>query len=318
MSSRAHWAEHAVPVAAPAGVVYGLLADAVRWPVLLPSYVHVERVDWDVSGELLHVWDLPEGRVRRRRVRRVLYPEDRTVESQETDPALPGVLTRGTWSVAFVDDGRCVLTLRRQRPTPVGREPQFVAVQEAFEAQVRADLAQIRTVAETWERLDELLLAFEESVRVSGAAELVYDFLYRIEDWADLISHVERTAVTEDLPGVQVADVDSCWIDGGTVTSRAVRLCFPAAGRIVHKEVVLPELLAGHTVEWSLVPDQSGLRVLCAHSVMLREAAVGPVLGPGVTTADARHEVRAWLGRASAHALAQARWRAESALRHVG
>ncbi|MFE9454470.1 SRPBCC family protein [Streptomyces sp. NPDC006739] len=318
-SKRAHTAELTVPVAAPAGVVYGLLADAVHWPVLLPSYVHVERMDHDGSQELLRVWDLADGRVRPLLVRRWLRPQSRTVESVRTDPKVPGAATRGSWSVTPADGGGSLLTLRRERPAQAGPEPELATAQQAVEAEVRTRLTEVKAAAERWELLDELLLAFEDSVRVSGPAELVYDFLYRVRDWADLLPHVERTDVTEESPGVQVADLETCgWDGGGTITSRAVRLCFPSAGRIVHKDVVPPELLLGHTGEWSLVPDETGVTVVCSHAVMLRQEAVEPLLGAGATLADARHEVRAGLGQASSEALALAKWYAESALRQVG
>lgn len=58
MSSRVHACEHTVEVAAPAGVVYGMLADAARWPVFLPSVVHVERLDFDGVQERLRMWEL--------------------------------------------------------------------------------------------------------------------------------------------------------------------------------------------------------------------------------------------------------------------
>ncbi|MFE2611978.1 hypothetical protein ACFXDI_53990, partial [Streptomyces mirabilis] len=60
MSSRVHACEHTVRVAAPAGVVYGMLADAARWPVFLPSVVHVERLDFDGVQERLRMWELAD------------------------------------------------------------------------------------------------------------------------------------------------------------------------------------------------------------------------------------------------------------------
>ncbi|WP_448701673.1 helix-turn-helix domain-containing protein, partial [Streptomyces avidinii] len=57
-SQRVRTSEHTARIAAPAGVVYGLIADAVRWPLLLPTPVHVERIDFDGVHERLRLWDL--------------------------------------------------------------------------------------------------------------------------------------------------------------------------------------------------------------------------------------------------------------------
>ncbi|MER6075379.1 SRPBCC family protein [Streptomyces sp. NPDC001852] len=311
-SQRVHAAQHTVPVAAPAGVVYGLLVDAPRWPVLLDPCIHVERVDFDGTEENLRLWHLRDGQVCSALARRVLRPRERRIEFERRDALLPAAPTSGTWSVAPDGDDRCLLTLRHERPAGPGETP------GTLETDVRAELAALRRAAERWDRLDELLLSFEDSVYVSGSAELVYDFLYRIEDWADLVPDVEWAQVTEDQPGVQATVLHTVSPEtGATVLSEAVRLCFPAAGRIVHKETVTPDPVAAHCGEWYLEPDETGVRVVSAHHVMLRESAVEAVLGGGALLVDARRYVREWLGRSSTEALSLARWHAESAVRRL-
>ncbi|MFG2091965.1 SRPBCC family protein [Streptomyces sp. NPDC048612] len=183
---------------------------------------------------------------------------------------------------------------------------------------MRLRLDRIREAAEQRDRLDELLLAFEDGTRVDGSPELVYDFLYRVEDWADVVPRVERVRVTEERPGVQITALDTCVARTGlTVTTEAVRLCFPHAGRIVHKATAPPDLIAAHTGEWSLVPDESGLTVVSAHQALLRQEAIGPVLGEGACPADARLYVREWLGRADQEALGLAGWHAQSPVRRL-
>jgi aromatase len=311
-SQRVHAAQHTVTVAAPAGVVYGLLADAPRWPVLLPPYVHVERIDFDGTEESLRLWHLRHGQVCSALARRVLRPRERRIEFELQEALLPGAPTSGVWSVTADGDGRCLLTLRHERPAGPWE------TSGALETDVHSELAALREAAERWDRLDELLLSFEDSVYVSGSPELVYDILYRIEDWVDLVPHVERAEVTEDQPGVQLTVLHTCAPDTGErLVSEAVRLCFPAAGRIVHKETVTPDPVAAHYGEWYLEPDATGVRVVSGHQVMLRESAVETVLGGGALLVDARRYVREWLGRSSTEALTMARWHAESAVRRL-
>ncbi|MET7986405.1 MULTISPECIES: SRPBCC family protein [unclassified Streptomyces] len=312
VSQPQHSARHTVPVAAPAGVVYGLLADAPRWPVLLPWFVHVERVDFDGARDSLMLWYLHEGQVRSARARRRLHPGERRIDFEVTEPLLPGPPTHGSWNVSPEDGGRCLLTLRQERPAGPGPAP------GALGAQVREQLAAVREAAERWERWDELLLSFEDSVHVLGSPEIVYDFLYRIADWADLVPHVERAEVGEDRPGVQRAVLHTSDPGSGdTSVVEVVRLCFPAAGRIVHQQTAGPGLLAAHYGEWSLEPDARGVRVVRTHQVMLRESALEPALGAGAQPVDARRHVREWLGRTGTETLTLARWHAESALRRL-
>ncbi|MET7698888.1 aromatase/cyclase, partial [Streptomyces sp. NPDC005485] len=106
---------HRVEVAAPAGVVYGLLADAGRWPVVLPWYVHVERMDFDGSVERLHLWELRGGRVCTWHARRVLHPHAYAVDFEQYEPARPGAVVSGSWRVEAVGAERSLLTLRQER-----------------------------------------------------------------------------------------------------------------------------------------------------------------------------------------------------------
>lgn len=298
---------HTTSVAAPASVVYGMLADAPRWPVFLPSCVHVERMESDGTGEHLWVWDVVGDLVRSSRVKRVLRPSTRSIDFEEfAADAASWPVAAGTWSVE-PDGERSTLTLRYEERPP-----------GALDAQAGLRLDAVRRAAEQWDTLDELLFSFEDSTRVDGPSELVYDFLYRVEDWADLLPRVDSAQVTEELPGVQIAAVDSYAAHtGATVTAEAVRLCFPAAGRIVYKETVTPDLIAAHTGEWSVEPDASGLTVTSAHHVLLRRDAIEPVLGEGACPADARLYVREWLGRADQEALGLAKWHAESPVRRL-
>lgn len=337
MSSRVHACEHTVRVAAPAGVVYGMLADAARWPVFLPSVVHAERLDFDGVQERLRMWELADeadagadagsgvggaggvlgGRVGSWHTRRVLHPDVRAVVFEQEDAVWPGSVVSGVWSVRPAGGTECVLGLRQERGLPVAAADGAGARREA-EADVYRRLAQVRRAAGWWERLDELLLSFEDRVRIEGPAELVYDFLYRIGEWPGRVAHVERAGVREDVPGIQVVSLDTCAAPGGrTVSTRVVRLCFPHAGRIVYKETLTPGLIAAHSGEWSLLPDASGVTVVAAHQVMLRQEAIGRVLGAGTGLLEARDHVRAWLSRASTETLGLAKWHAESTVRRL-
>ncbi|MFC9297023.1 SRPBCC family protein [Streptomyces sp. NPDC057011] len=318
-SQRVHASEWTAWIAAPAGVVYGLLADAVRWPLLLPSPVHVERMDFDGVRERLRLWDVKGERVRSFHVRRVLHPQSRTVEFEQEDTARPGVPTTGTWTVEARGEAESLVTLRQERTLEGLPAAGTARSRQEWEAEQAGQLAHLKAVAERWERLDELLLSFEDSVHVDGPAELVYDFLHRIEEWPQRVPHVESAHVVEDVPGVQMASVDTCATpDGRTAATRAVRLCFPSAARIVFKELVTPGPIAAHTGEWSLVPDGDGVRVVCARRVMLAEDAARKV--PGAAAAglvEARRYVRTWLGRASTETLRLAKWRAQTGVRRL-
>jgi aromatase len=309
---QAHPGRHTLPVAAPAHVVYGLLADAPNWPLLLAGHLHVERIDLaphDGDGMLEHLrtWHLHAGHVRSTLTRRVLHPAALTIGFEQQDTLLPGTPLRGTWTIQPHGPARCLVTLHHE-PPPAG----------AVRPDPPTELEQVRESAERWQHLDELLLSFTDSIHIQGPAELVYDFLYRIQDWPDLLPHVERADVQEDQPGIQFATLDTCAAPTGlTATTGQVRLCFPHAARIVHQHTAMPHPIAAHSGEWSLEPEAGGVRAVSVHRVLLRAETLPAAPGPHDRLTDARRHVRAELGRASTETLTLAKWHAESAVRRL-
>ncbi|MFI6475190.1 SRPBCC family protein [Streptomyces sp. NPDC050516] len=310
---RAHRTRHSVEVAAPAGAVYALLADAERRPLYCPPVLHVERLDFDGPRERLRSWESAAGDIRSSISARVRHPHERRIEFFQLRHEAPLASMGGEWTVEEAAAGRSVVTVRHEF-TVMGDRPDDVAwVGLVTDDNARAELESLRRIAESGIGLDHLVLSFEESVRVNGPGELVYDFLYRAADWPGLVPHVPRLDLTESSPGVQVLDYDVRLPDGAVRTASSVRLCFPHAGRIVHKQT-MPAVpaAAAHVGEWTVVPDESGVRVLAQHSVLLDENAVRD-LPSGI--GQARLGLREDVGSMARATLELAKRHAESAVR---
>ncbi|MFG2754453.1 aromatase/cyclase [Streptomyces xanthophaeus] len=314
MTEHARRIPYKVRMAAPAGVVYGLIVDAVKWPLYFSLSVHVERLELDGERERLRIWSLVDGRLESWISWRRLDPVERCVEFRQEVPAAP------------LDSMGGALTARAQGPHTTELELQYdfrvtgglpEDVAWADGAAARASLTQLadlKALAERWTRLDELVVSFEDSVRVHGPAELVYDFLYRAGDWPELVPHVTRVDLSEDAPGIQRMTMNTL-TEHGSRTTDSVRICFPHAGRIIHKQTAPSPLLEAHTGEWSVIPDETGVTVVAQHSVVLREEDIATVLGEGAGLAEARAYVREAVGRPGLDLLAQAKRHAESAVR---
>ncbi|TGA99665.1 SRPBCC family protein [Streptomyces sp. MZ04] len=310
-ASRVGSTAHRVRVSAPAGVVYAVLAEGAKLPLYCSHSVHVECLESDGGHERLRMWSLVEGQVKSWSTWRHLDQVERRLEVRRTGPNAP-------------QGSGCVLTIRARGPheTVLGLSysPDHLPDKEwsprVVDLGIRAQLAQLKSFAERWTRLDDLVLSFEDSIRVSGPAELAYDFLYRAGSWSDVVPGVARVALTEESPGVQLMTLDRLTEDGSH-TAAAVRICFPHAGRIVYKHTTPFPLLASHTGEWSVVPDETGTTITSKQVVVLREEDIAAVLGRGADLADARRHVREMLGRDSMTLLNLARQHAESAVRQL-
>jgi aromatase len=325
---RVHRTRHSIEVAAPAGALYALLADGVRRPLYCPSVLHVERLDFDGTRERLRVWEDAGGHIRSSFSTREQYPHERRIAFQELRPEAPVESMGGEWTFEEAAGGGSVVTVRHAFTILGEHGDDADEVARVTSRGARAELESLRRIAESLEGVDDLVLAFEESVWVNGPGELVYDFLYRAADWPGLLPHVRHLQLTEPSAGLQVLDYAVALPDGAERMAGAVRLCFPHAGRIVYKETAPATPVAAHTGEWSVLPDEHGVRVVAQHSVLLDDDAVRALPGSGVyamgpvsrapsRTVLARHCLRESIGRTSLATLALAKRHAESAVRSL-
>ncbi|MEU5979088.1 SRPBCC family protein [Streptomyces sp. NPDC047315] len=303
--------EHSVAVAAPADTVYGLVANAARWPLLLPHVVHVEPLP-GACGERLLLWAADGCDVASWMSRRTYEPRRRRVVFRCTGPSSQGAFG-GSWTVVErAGDGGCVLTLRHEGPCRPG-PPHFVRW-----------LAEFGRLAEDRHAGNDLTFGFAQELRVRGPAELALAFLYGTAELPATAPPPVATDVTEPVPGVRVETVRPD-APGAAPSTRSVRLCFPHAGRFVHKQTAAPLVagtveVAGHTGEWALLPDERGATLRARHRVLLRGTAVRqhpePAVrqGPGPDLVRVRNLLRAGLARRSRALLEEAGVHAESAV----
>ncbi|MFJ8888482.1 SRPBCC family protein [Streptomyces sp. NPDC102402] len=289
---RVHGTVHRTEVEAPAGLVYGLLADAVQWPLYVPDTVYVERLASGGAGERLRRWDTTGGVPRSRTLRRVLDTALRRIAFCGEDPADPGRTPSGSWTVEALGAERARLTLEVDAPAPAGsRSPEAVAAWDGAVAALREETGHLARLAANWARLDELVLCFEDSVRIDAPPQQVYDLL--------------------ESPGSRPYRVRA-------VPPGSVRIRLPGRGLIVHKQLRTPVPLAVHTGVWTVADGGAGTTVLTSrHGVVLRTGPVTGLFGPDATFETARRRVRRNLGRRSAAVMEQVRRYAEEGRRQA-
>ncbi|MFI7323052.1 SRPBCC family protein [Streptomyces venezuelae] len=313
---RIHRLSHTQEVAAPASTLYALIADPERWPLYLPRNIYAQRLDFDGVHERVRVWALAEGQIVSWTAHRTQDPVRRQITFRQDLLMEPATSMAGRWSVQPVAPGRCRVTLEHEFTAAPDRPQDAIWLAQVTTDNTRSTLRSLQFLAERWTRLDELALSFAESIRVNGPAELVYGFLYDVADWPGQLPHVRRAALEEPHLGIQKVALELTAADGGPARNVAgIRICFPHAGRIVHKATVPRPLLAAHCGEWSVLPDERGVTVVAQHHALLREDHIEQVLGAGTTLAEARRRIRADLARDSRQTLQLARHHAESAIR---
>ncbi|NJC69933.1 cyclase [Planosporangium thailandense] len=311
MAADSRFVQHTTRVSASADVLYELIADAPSWPTVLGPTIHVERLESNGVDEVLQLWATANDSVRTWRSRRHLDPEARRISFRQVQSPPPLTSMGGAWILRPVAEDVTEVVLDHDFSV-VDNDPEALEwFTTAVDRNSTEELAAMKRLAENWADRADLTMTFDDSVQIAGDAVRVYDFLCDAGRWPERIPHVSSMELTEPSPGLQVMTMDTSTADGSVHTTRSVRVCFPS-NRIVYKQVQTPTLMAVHTGEWIIAPNDDGVLATSRHTVVIRPETVTTVLGPDATVADARKFVREALGRNSGTTLRYAKNFAEA------
>jgi aromatase len=260
---------HTVIIAAAPRAVYGLIADAARWPYLFSPVMHVERLAAGATEEQLRLWSVGNGATRSWTSRRALDPDNLRIRFRQERPASPVASMAGEWVfVPLPGNATSVVLLHEFRA--IDDDPGNAAlIKQAVDRNSTAELAAVKSIAELGDRLPKLVHSFSDSVTIGAPPGMVYDFLYRAQDWPRRMPNISRLVLDEAVPRVQTVEMDIDNADGSVHTMSLVRVCFPHHS-IVYKQTRPSGLMAAHIGEWRLTPTPGGVRVTAHNTVLTR------------------------------------------------
>jgi aromatase len=303
--------QHTIDIAAPPQAVYGLLADATRWPAVFPPTVHVEREPLPEDRERLRIWALAGTEVRAWTSERHLPSGRLHITFRQTASAPPVALMSGSWDITALPDGGSRVVLGHRFAAVDDDPDQLRWIEETTDRNSTSELASLRGIAERLAAeggaaLDDLLFSFEDSVTIQAPAEQVYDFLYQADLWPERLPHVARVQLDQGRSGEQRLEMDTTSPDGSAHTTVSFRIGL-APHTLAYKQTVLPQAFTAHTGRWTLTPaDGGGTVATSRHTVRLDPVHVLAL--PGVHSLEqGRTVVRAALGGNSLTTLNRAR-----------
>ncbi|MGW4720035.1 aromatase/cyclase [Nocardia sp. NPDC004260] len=276
---------HSRVVQAAPDVVYGLVADVTRWPVIFEPSVLVRHLHRGPDEERFRLWATVGGAVKNWTSRRVLDAEQRRIVFEQERSQAPIASMGGGWSFREIGPGATKVTL----------DHHFAVVDGADAAQVAAsvdrnsvvELAALARVAELGHPVDEVIHTFEDTVTLECSSAEAYDFVYHSERWPEQVPHVGRIELTEDAEGVQLMEMDTVTAGGIPHTTKSIRVCVPGE-RIDYKQLVPPAILFGHSGAWEFAEGPDGAVVTARHTVAINPEAAREILGANTDLADAR------------------------------
>ncbi|MBZ4323929.1 aromatase/cyclase [Streptomyces huiliensis] len=292
-------AEHTMTVRAPVERVYGLVAAAEDWPRVFPPLVHVDCLERTGRRDVIRVWTVADGEPRGCVSRRVLAPDRRCIGFRREMPAPPLAFLGGRWEFEPVSARECRVRLLHEYRAVDDDPRQLARIGRTVVRRARAELEALRRSAELGVRGHELLLSFEDSVRIAGSADDAYAFVREAQLWSERLPSAGGAGTVLTTTTRVCGRTPRGWgrADGtGRDAGRngTVRVCFPPR-RIVYKQTRLPELLSLHTGSWVFTPCGGTVTATSRHTVVVDPAAIGAVLGAGAGVAQAKDAVRSVL-----------------------
>lgn len=301
--------EHEIVVSAPPPAVFSLIVDVDNWPTVFPPTVHVEYLERGDTEERIRIWATANGKARGWTSRRELDHDGLRIRFRQEASAHPVAAMGGEWIVEALAGGRSRVRLRHDFRSVEDTLETIAWIHQAVDRNSETELAALRAAAERGEG-DQRLITFNDTVLVDGDAAGVYKFLYQAKEWEQRLAHVDRVSVDEEIPNLQLLEMDTRAADGSTHTTVSVRVCFPEH-LIVYKQLRTPALMSVHTGQWTIRSAGDGTVATSRHTVAVAPEAVAGVLGEQATVEDAREFVRSALGRNSLMTLNAAKAYAE-------
>jgi aromatase len=282
--------EHTIDIAAPARVVYDLIADVASWPQIFHPTLHIDVLEQGDGHERLRLWATANGEVRNWVSRRELDPSALRIDFRQEVPSSPVNAMGGSWIITAVDAGQTAVRLLHDYRSDDEDSLPWIAA--AVDRNSRSELGALKEAAEL--DLPGLQFSFEDSIVIDGDAGVAYQFLERADLWPERLGHVASLDLAEDSDGVQRMVMETVTPDASVHTTESVRICFPEQ-RIVYKQIVTPPIMSAHTGQWHVHRDAGATIVTSQHTVRLRPDKVSDILGQDIPLSDAAAKVRAAL-----------------------
>jgi aromatase len=306
-----HEVEHQVTVSAPAATIYRLIAEVENWPLIFPPTVYVDYVERAGDSERIRIWATANGAAKNWTSARVLDSAGLRIEFRQEVSTPPVAGMGGTWLIEPISEGESRVRLRHDYRAVDNDQDNLSWIEAAIDGNSRSELAALKDSAEMVAgAADDLMMSFEDTVQIDGAARDIYDFINEAQHWKDRLPHVVRVSLTEDTPGLQILEMDTSTKDGSTHTTKSVRVCFPNS-KIVYKQITLPALMTLHTGAWHFSDHGDGVAATSQHTVVINAANITKILGEDAGVPEAREFIRNALGTNSRATLGHAKEYAE-------
>lgn len=277
--------------------MYRLIAEVENWPRIFPPTIHVDHVERGEKEERIRIWAIANGEPKNWTSQRTLDAAALRIGFRQEISTPPVAAMGGTWVIEPLSAAESRVRLLHDYRAVDDDPKNMEWIDNAVDRNSRSELAALKDNVElAAAQSQELLLSFEDSVRINGSAKDAYDFINEAHLWAERLPHVATVRLDEDTPGLQTLEMDTRAKDGSTHTTKSIRVTFPHH-KVAYKQITLPALMSLHTGYWTFVEreEADGTVVTTAssqHTVVIKPENIVRILGPEAGVPEARDYVQ--------------------------
>ncbi|MFF1560760.1 SRPBCC family protein [Streptomyces sp. NPDC058279] len=284
-------ATHEVKVSAPAREIYRLLADLDNWPWVFGPFVHAEVIGTDGVFERVGMWTTSGESVEHWVALRRLDAGALRIDFRPEEPSSPLASMERSWVVEPLSEGESLVRLLHSYTLVDDSAAARAATTGVIDSIADGETAAVKSAAELLTEAADLRVVVTDTVHVAGTAEAVFEVLYQVRDWPELLPHVTRAEVVQDADGLQLVEIDTVESSGAVLKMKTARAGI--GGRaIVYKQLVLPPIGRSHHVRWDITPTAQGVTVTSRQTVIVKRSGIEVLLGSGKGLDEATAFVR--------------------------
>jgi ribosome-associated toxin RatA of RatAB toxin-antitoxin module len=293
-----------VTVAAPAEVLYDLIADVEQMRRIFIPVIHTAYLERGESTDRVErwTWERHLDGVRTWRARRHLDRAAGRISFQHENPNPPLQAVQGEWSFKSLGENLTQVELRHEIEIDGDGEDATRAV-EMLDRGAGMQLGRVKQFAEEREEVGEREVSYEAELVINQPIEDVFNYFYQADRWAERIPHCLGTRVREDTPLMQMVEMDVQVPSGAVHTTKQARACFPyreIRWRQLEGLPPLDEALYGYMV---FTQTDEGVLVRAGQTEVLKPTGVAK---RGWTMTEAKEHVAEVRGGRSLDALKSA------------